>query len=237
MTVNNDRIKIIEKVANILAKADSTNFEAEAETARKLAAKLIANYEIKQSELDSDKSPLIIKEIKTDNERRKNMKHALLYNIISKYCGVYMVMSGTTYKLVGREDDIDATIYMMNVIWTQVVSMTESWYAIAKRKYHNVTAKVKNQYKHGLINGVQYNLDKINNGVFQYKQENGLVPVNKNKEDYKNAEQFFTKNNKVKVTNVGVQRGEGYNQGFSDSEKISVRNRVATNNNLSIGWR
>ena len=235
MTVNSERIKIIEKVAAILAKADSTNFEAEAEVARKLAAKLIANYEIKQSELGLNKSPLIIKEIHTDNDRRKNMKHALLYSTISKYCGVYMVTSGTNYKLVGREDDIDATIYMMNVIWSQVVSMTEQWYKEKKRQYV-MSAKIKNQYQHGLINGVGYNLDKINNGVFQYKQENGLVPVNQNKEDYKKAERFFTESNKVKTTNVGVSRGAGYNEGFKDSESISIRNRVATNSNLALGW-
>lgn len=235
MTVNSERVKIIEKVANILAKADSTTFEAEAETARKLAAKLIANFEIKQSELGLNKSPLMIRVVQTDNNRRKNMKHALLYNIISKYCGVYMVVSGTDYKLVGREDDIDATIYMMNVIWSQVVSMTEKWYTDMKRKYA-VSAKHKNQYQHGLISGVQYNLDKINNGVYQYKQEAGLVPVNQNKEDFKNAERFFTDSNKVKKQNVGVTKGAGYEAGFKDSENISIRNRVATNNNLALGW-
>lgn len=235
MTVNSERIKIIEKVANILAKADSTTFEAEAETARKLAAKLIANFEIKQSELGLNKSPLMIRVVQTDNNRRKNMKHALLYNIISKYCGVYMVVIGTDYTLVGREDDIDATIYMMNVIWSQVVDMTEKWYADMKRKYV-VSAKHKNQYQHGLISGVQYNLDKINNGVYQYKQEAGLVPVNQNKEDYKNAERFFTDSNKVKKQNVGVTKGAGYEAGFKDSENISIRNRVAANNNLALGW-
>lgn len=234
MTVNNDRIKIIEKIAALLAKADSTTFEAEAETARRLAAKLISNYEIKNSELGS-KEEFVIVNIDSGNARRKNMKHALCYTFISEYCGVYMITCRTQYRLIGKKNDVEAAIYMMNVIWSQVEQMTERWYAKAKRNY-GVSAKDKNSYQHGLISGVHYNLDKINAEVFKYKREAGLVPVNQNVADKKKAEDWYTNQHKVKQNNVNVRSGAAYQNGMKDSENITMRNRVATNNNLALGW-
>jgi len=221
MTVDNERIKIIEKISAILAKANSTTFDEEADTARKLAAKLIANYEIKNHELDSAEKIEVVN-IPSDNSCRKNMKHAICYSILAQYCGVFMVTIGTNYRLIGKRKDIDAAIYMMSVIWSQVENMTENWYKINK-KIIGVTAKHKNSYQHGLVNGVHYNLDKINKGVFEYKREAGLVPVNQNVMNMKKAEDWYITKNRVRTNTTKINVNSAYSIGIKDSENISMR--------------
>lgn len=226
MTVSQERINIINKIANLLAKADSTTFEAEAESARKLAAKLMTTYEVKQEETESK---TIVTKILNVANKRKNMRHASAMNVVSKYCGVYMVTSGNNYILCGKSEDVEATEYMFDVIWNQIVNMTEYWYK-KNKKNPNVTAKIKNRYIYGLISGVQYNLDKINDNVFKYKQETGLVPVNKNKADFQKAEEFFNSDNKVKQRKNNVVADGAYRQGQQDSENIKMRHGVNNSN-------
>ena len=233
MTVSQERINIINKIVNLLAKADSTTFEAEAESARKLAAKLMTNFEIKKSELEKDE--VIVKvTIPSGNEKRKNMKHATLYHIVSKYCGVYMVTCGSDYILCGKNNDIEAAQYMFSLIWNQIVNMTDNWYQRNKRL---ARVKHKNQYMFGLLSGVNYNLDKINNSVFKYKKEYGLVPVNQNDTDFSNAKDAYTKNNKVKERVNNVEKSDVFNQGFVDSENIKMKHGVAGNKTYSIGHK
>lgn len=236
MVVDNERIKIINKIANLLAKADSTQYEAEAESARKLAAKLMTNYEVKSAELNFNEK-IVKQKIKSGNVR-KNMKHAILFNVICKYCGVYMVMEANRpfYILVGKDKDIEASIYMSEVIWKQIVDKTESWYKVNKKKGY--TAKDKNSYTYGLIYGVEYNLDKINKGVFDYKKEMGLVPVNENVNDFNKAKEQYNNEHTVKNSKTNIRCGESYNNGFNDSESINIRNGVNsnTNKNVMIGY-
>jgi len=226
MTISQERVNIINKIANLLAKADSTTFEAEAESARKLAAKLMTNYEIKQEETEKKE---IIQTIIPTGKKRKNMRHATMMTIITEYCGVYMVVSGTDYILCGKEEDIEASQYMFDVVWNQVVDMTEYWYK--KNKINpNVTAKIKNRYMYGLVMGVQYNLDKINDNVFKYKQESGLVAVNKNKSDYKKAGDFYKSDNRVSSRSSKIVADGAFQEGKKDSENIRMRRGVNSNN-------
>lgn len=226
MTINNDRVKIIDRIINLLAKADSTTFEAEAEVARKMAAKLMANYEINKAELEQDES--IIKVNIPSTRKRRDIKHAMLYTIICDYCGVYMVTRGTTYILCGKGNDIESAMYMIDIIWNQMINMVDYWYK-KNKKNPNVNAKTKNNYLGGLIVGVEYNLDKINNYTFDYKKSMGLVPVNQNKVDLEVAKNEYTKNNNVKSTVSKVQKDNAFSEGFKDSENISMRRGVNSN--------
>lgn len=225
--MNNERMNIINKIANLLAKADSTTFEAEAESARKLAAKLMASYEVKKAELEKDEK-IVKVDVKSGNSKRMNMKHATLFNIICQYCGVYMLTCGPNYILCGKQNDIEAATYMFDIIWKQAKSMSDYWYKKNKPSM-GLKAKHKNDYFYGLIMGVQYNLDKINDQTFKYKQENGMVAVNQNKSDVEKARAEYTKNNKVSTRTNNIRTGGAYNNGFKDSENIKMRQGVNNN--------
>lgn len=219
------RINIINKIVNLLAKADSTQYEAEAETARKLAAKLMANYEVEKSELEKDEK-IIVYTFNSGNQKRKNIKKTILFNIICEYCGVYCVSCGTDHIMTGKNVDMEAALYMFNLIWNQIKQISDNWYKVNKSK---VTVTKKNNYIMGMIFGVQYNLDKINKGVFKYKQESGLVAINQNINDFNKAKETFEKNNEVKDKKIKQEKNKAFTAGFSDSEKVKMVNGVNHN--------
>jgi hypothetical protein len=229
-----ERKRILDKVSKLLMLASSTNHEGEKANAEKMVARLIANYEINSGEFDEENPIVTITESLGDRKRR-DKKELNLLNTLCIYCGVYLVSrqykkynprtfsfySNFENVFVGKQKDIDAAKYMFNVINPQVVEFVEKWYRDKKREGYS--AKHKNDYHKGLIHGISYNLDKINNGVYKYKKESGLVPVNKNVQDLEKAKEQFTKNNKVKSEKDVYRLTEAYNSGQKDSEKISLR--------------
>jgi hypothetical protein len=119
--LSDDRKKLIDTVAKILALAEGTSYAAEAETAKAKAANLIARYDIS---VDSLKD---IEEFKVQTEFRTGdmpSHEFCLLGVLGCFCGV-LVMSttrqhgGNNYQFFGKPQDIEAFRYMRDIVFAQ----------------------------------------------------------------------------------------------------------------------
>lgn len=130
MPLSNDRRKILERIAKLLALAEGTNFDAEARQARETALRLMAEHNIRQAEA-ATAEPFELRRIKPyfeeDVQWDRRMKWALaeLNNI---YCVLQWVDDARTkvemFLYTGRPSDLDSFEYMVGLILRQ---RTREW--------------------------------------------------------------------------------------------------------------
>src|SRR5208282_5709597 len=104
-----ERKRLIEKVAKLLAKAESTEHEAEAATARALAAKLMAEHDLTMESLTVDEQ--FVTEDEVTPSRSKSQLRTVLHYAIARINGVTIIFQPAvpswgrrkaTHKLVGK---------------------------------------------------------------------------------------------------------------------------------------
>lgn len=216
-----ERKKILEKICKLLNLSESSSHKGEKETSKKLASKLMAEFEIKEGDLNKDKNRIMI-HVYT-NSSRINNKEFSLYDVISEYCGVALysqkLIPIRSYLFYGFENDIDATLYMISNIGPQIENILKK----RKSTHPYESTKLRNNYHSGLIHGLKTYFDEINNGVFKYKQERGLVPINQNIVNLQKAIEEFNRDNDVNDIKMKVKIGEAFKKGMEDSKEIKLR--------------
>jgi Protein of unknown function (DUF2786) len=149
--------KVLDAVAKILALADSTNYEAEAATARAKAAELIARYDIAA---DSMKD---LEKFKHETEFRigdvPSYEFSLLCTL-GKFCGVLVMSSprqhgGRNYEFFGKPQDIEAFRYMRDIVVSQ---LDRAWmeYEVG---HHHTRESVR--WKNSFADGVEAKIHEL----------------------------------------------------------------------------
>ena len=123
-----ERKKLIDRITKLLALAESTSHSAEAESARAMAADLMAKHDIEHAEATMDES--FIEQHDETPFRNLVAWHSYLSSAIARLNGVYFLnvrgsqRNKARYVLFGKPSDISAYRYMVEVVLRQ---RTEAW--------------------------------------------------------------------------------------------------------------
>ncbi|MCD8569398.1 MAG: DUF2786 domain-containing protein [Geovibrio sp.] len=221
-------MKILEKVIKLLALSESTFSEEEADTARKMAAKLIAQHQILQAELRPGEE--IICKTYTGKSLKLDRVELKILEVIGDHVGCAVYFSNGSYKyqrrpgysIVGRKADIEIHEYLL-------MSLSRQIEVLAKKKEGR-----RRNYKLGLIEGVRFAFEEIAHDVLKYKQQEGLVLVDENEVRQKEAKAWYSKDRKIKTVGFSQVNDDDFLKGVEDARNISVFVPVEENQDKTL---
>jgi hypothetical protein len=201
-----DKKKIMDKVIKLLTLADGTDHTPEADSARAMAADLMAKYEIKAIEQKLEHSEE--REVLT---RIKPIKYdSALIQIVTSFNGVGYIVKQTHDRgenvYVGFKPDIIGARYMINILMEQRLT---AWKGYLKQYREECGKAPKEKEKVAWMMGFAFGVwDKMNELTAMKEdkiQEYGLVPV----DNRENALNEYRKNN---ATTQSKGRSIGYSE-------------------------
>lgn len=226
MPLSNDRRKILERIAKLLALAEGTNFDAEARQARATALRLMAEHNIRQAEA-ATAEPFEVREIKPyfeeDVQWDRRMKWALaeLNNI---FCLLRWKDSAKTkvgmFLYTGRPSDLDSFEYMVGLILRQ---RTREWNDYKTAGGRDGKGKWLYGYAVGLEDKVEQLLSEMS-GQMRRTGKQELAPL----AIIRQAEEWYREHRGT--WNEGLQNfGGGLGDGYQAGRNASLhRGEVAT---------
>lgn len=249
-----EKVKLMEKIQKLMDLAEGTTFGNEEEIARRKITELIVKYELGDIDFDNlrDNLKFVEEELRL-GKRLIDMVDSSLLLRLAKYTGVYLLQTAdygmrplaptsrerrlfgqkekwakteSFYLMIGRPQDIAACQYLYHTIRPQIDVLANKWFIQQRKERPGLNAKYRNDYKRGLVHGVDYNLDKINKDVLRYKKENALIVINPNEKIREEAEAWYAKDNKVRKISGRYRHSSSYDDGFSDSENIKIQRGV-----------
>lgn len=144
--------KLLDKVRKLMAKAESTNFEAEAETFTLKAQELIAQYNLDISKLSDEERKEIhklVKAVHSNNEGyRKPLSVALAKNFRCE-----AIIIGNTVHFFGHDTDAQACTEVFNRLYKVSHGIGLKLERKAREEGRS-TAGVANSYWTGFISGI-----------------------------------------------------------------------------------
>ena len=220
MTIESDRMRIIEKVIKLLALAESTNHDGEAENAKRMAAELMAKHEINLGECKKEDFKIHVMGLGRKNHEANEQR--IMY-AISKFNGCAMYRRYGTeakYVLVGRDQDIEVSMYMYEILCRQLSNDSKRFSAEMKQSRGECKASTWAHYRNGWVIGLKQKIDELIAMKNSKIQEWGLVPVNSSKL----AEQFYESEHEVKQ---GKAVTRSYlNRGIQDGKNASIHTGI-----------
>jgi hypothetical protein len=181
--------KIIDKVVKLLALADGTNHVEEANTARNMAAELMAKYNISVQDTLVASDPFV-KERDDKGKIRQYSFDVALVARIARFNGVFMLTSlrnrKGAYIYVGRPSDVASHKYMVAIILEQRAA---AWKRYVAAGGQDTISAWSNGFALGLSNKL-YAIEKARDSKLQ---EWGLVPVDPRQQ----AEAWYKKDHSV----------------------------------------
>jgi hypothetical protein len=221
MTIESERMKIVEKVIKLLALANSTTHDGEADNAKRMAAELMAKHDINMGECKREECKIhemgLCRKNHESNEQR-------IMNMISELNGVKMYRSKgfreASYVLVGRDADIEVTKYMYEILCHQMSNDSKRFSAEQKQRHGECKASTWAHYRNGWIIGLRQKIDELTAMKNSKIQEWGLVPVS----NAVAAANFYEENHK---TTAGRSQSRTYlNRGVTDGKNASIHTGI-----------
>ena len=216
--LTDSRKKLVDRITKLLAQADSTQYTEEAETARRLAAELMAKHNIAHADVTAEEDYQIVTE---DSGRQSKAKHDVaLLNVIASINGVAMLTVGNTkYRFVGKQSDIDAFNYMRGLVINQRNAAWRHYYQTRWDKHPGATEL--NKWKLGFAYGVAALIHSMVKSSEQGHQSWGLVPVDPAKQALDWYKQDHT-------TRSAQPRASQYSSaGYSAGQNVQLNKGVA----------
>ena len=212
--------KIIDRIKKILATAESTSFEAEAETAFKIAKGLMATYGLSMSEIEmQEEIEGNIIEAMTDEKGKIFNWEKMLAVAVEELCDTKLIIYHTgrnksSLKFIGFKDDVTLSIQLYNFLNITLKQLVAKQYK-GKRQ--------RNSYLLGMTNCLgrraKTESQKVKEEVKTY---NALVVI---KEEEINKYVNDTHKN-LKSTSVRSRIDtEAYEKGQYDGNFVDLNNR------------
>jgi len=184
MAISNERIKLIDKVTKLLALANGTNHTAEAESAKRMAAELMAKNNLELSDL-MQKEDIFTTEQRQHSQCKPARFETMLINVIAKFNEVCLLTRDNykdkmTLTYIGRTCDIEATLYMIDIVLRQRMVAWKAYRKEYEAKYCTTLSKGETytRWHNGFSAGVRDKLNELTTMSTSKVQEWGLVPVN-----------------------------------------------------------
>ena len=227
-TMHPERKRLIEKVAKLLAMAESTTHEAEAATARALASKLMAEHDLTMESLTADEE--FVTEDEDTGAQVKTQFRTVLHRAIARINGVTIIFQPACpgrpkaiHKLVGKRSNITCYKYMLDLV---IAQRTVAWKAY--RVAHDIrnsevqrTALEYKLYHNGFAIGVDSKVRELMAaGNAERQSSNALVPV----ASWKQAQDWYAADHDVRFSKP---KPMGYNgEGFRAGQSVSLHRGV-----------
>jgi HD superfamily phosphohydrolase len=243
-----EKVKLMEKIQKLMDLADGTCYDDEESAARRKITQLIVKYELGDINFNNLRADLkFVEEEFRLGKKQIEMTDSSLLSRLAKYTGVYLLQTAdygnvvrntrygprdkwtkteAFYVMIGRPEDIAACQYLYKTIRPQVDVLANKWFIQKKQEDPKYKAKFRNDYKRGLVHGVDYNLDKINEDVLRYKKDHSLIVINPNEKIREEAQSWYKRDHKVRSIGGRYRRNSSYEDGFSDSENIKIQRGV-----------
>lgn len=201
---------IVEKIQKLLAKAEGTNNEAEAQAFFNGAQRLMAQHNIRLEDVN------VTKEIKVEEniiieDRANAARNQKLAYIIAKNFKCELIKYGSVLKFLGLDEDIKIATMTFNAIHTFIEKRRRQIYRDA-RKNGLETKGIREDYVTGFLKGLE-------EGFKKNVQEWGLVVVTP-KEVVDHVAKMNCKATQIKQHSIknsetfykGYQDGKGFNR-------------------------
>lgn len=210
-----ERQALVDKVTKLLALADSTTHGPEADSARQMAATLMAKHNIASSDM-TQKEAFETVDVKT--ERSSVAKYeTILLQMVAEFNGVAILLHGTNYRFIGTPSDLAAFGYMRDVVYQQRTAAWRAYYPVRWGKHPG--AKELNKWKLGFAFGVAEKVRALTAAMESKVQEWGLVPVDPSKQ----AMDWYKNENSVREGRAG--RASRYNRDGLEAGKNVALNK------------
>ena len=229
MTIDNERMQILEMIIKLLAKAQSTEFGPEAEAFNNKAAELMAKHQIKMDEMSDLNKKFDVTE-RWHTSKELETFDSILINALARFNGIaYMhstLKGGKTkvkFWFVGRTQDLEAMDYMLDIVKQQ---RKQAWkeYMAAFRAVHGEKAEPCyidwRAWWNGYTIGVQNKLSQLEAMRDSKLQEWGLVPVSTSEQ----AMSWYKEDNKVKTARSGMTVAS--QAGVTAGESVSIHKGI-----------
>lgn len=227
MNITEEQKRMIDKVTKLLSLADSTNHVAERETAKQMAAELMAKYNITLS----DKKDTIFNIVNEDlDEYNSHEHHITLMNALGKFNGVFVIVIRhedyrKTLRYIGSEASLINFNYMREIVELQrntayLKQMEDPKYAMDFR-----VPSQRNQWFLGYSYGVQAKLIELMKMRDQKIQEWGLVPV----KEHEKAEDWYRKNVPNNLRKGRAPNSKFLSSGYQAGKQVSLNRAVPGN--------
>lgn len=229
--------KVIDQVLKLLALADSTEHQDEANTAREMAEKLMLKHDLSIGDVEEESNEF--EELIFDTGNVNSVKtRRQLASMCAKFNGVYMFFRegwqnrytkkkvNTKYVYTGRPQDIENAQYMFDILMVQAKAECKIESKKFKAKYGRVFNPRENMaFYLGFNEGIREKLDSLTEVVESKKQEAGLVPVSVFTQLRDKAmEMTKSKNPDIRTLNNRGHRvnGDLYNAGSAAGANASI---------------
>jgi len=216
-----------------LAKAESTTHEAEAATARALAATLMAEHDLTMESLTVDED--FTTEDEVTPAQSKVPFRTMLHRAIARINGVTIVFQPAgprrpkaIHKLVGKRSNITCYKYMLDLV---IAQRSVAWkaYRVANGILNSQVAREArefNLYHNGFAIGVDSKVRELMAaGNAERQSSNALVPV----ASWKQAQDWYAADHDVQFSKSSsmAYNGEGFRAGQSVSLHRGVEKQTS----------
>jgi hypothetical protein len=221
--MTNDRKEIADKIQKLLAKAESTGHDAEADAFRRKAEELMEKHSLTRAELGE--AEFTVQYISTGYSKTPGWVKSITANL-GAFLGVFTGYNskGTgeeaVFILGGREEDIEMLRYMAGSIKAQVERLAKNY-----REENDVERKEVNSYRIGVVQRVGDKLQQMVDNVSDGQAENGLVLADENREKQrkgKKAAREATRGRFRKGAGAQYQSDKARREGNRDGAKVNV---------------
>lgn len=235
-TSKNARMKLVDKICKLLALAEGTSHTPEAESARNMAAELMAKHNISAADtVRKDNSFETISRQQSTKEIQKFDR--VLINRIARFNGCKFLHNMHGPKafviLIGTPSDIEATEYMIDIVKHQRKATYDSYAKSYIKRYDDAGYDGKSrwerdetdwrQWMNGYSIGVSTKLNEMDAMVERKLQEWGLVPV-----DCSAAALAWYEMNVSKTRSSKGRMMNGSHAGYNAGKDVSIHKGIAT---------
>lgn len=222
-TQTDDRKELADKVQKLLAKAESTDHDPEAEAFREKAEELMEKCSLTRAELES--SEFVALGWEPGYSQAPGWYKGLVANLgffLGVFTGYDSKETGEScvFILGGLEEDIEMLKYMTEAIKAQVQDLTEDF-----RKRSGASRADTNAYRLGVVERVGERLQSMVENVSDGQSEKALVLAKENKEKQRKGRRAAEKAQEgrfVKGSGASYQSEQARREGKKDGDKVNV---------------
>jgi ElaB/YqjD/DUF883 family membrane-anchored ribosome-binding protein len=230
MGINQQDKDVADKIQKLLAKAESTSHEHEADAFKSKAKDLMQKHDLSRGDVEQSEYEMRRWEHPYYSSAPKWYQH--LWMAVSRFLGVYCAYDSgrgidgknATFLLGGQPRDIDMTEYLVEAIANQVDDLLEQYKDECGDSYDRSRG---NAYKVGLMQRLRERLQDMVDHVSDGRAEKGLVKASeirkkrrRGKEAVRNGLDGRVRFEKGSGASVSDQRG--VRDGYSDGDDVSV---------------
>jgi hypothetical protein len=222
--MTNDRKEIADKIQKLLAKAESTGHEAEADAFRSKAEELMEKHSLSRGELDE--AEFTVEYVSTGYSKTPGWVKTITANL-GAFLGVFTgydsktTGEGAEFILGGREQDIEMLVYMAGAIKGQVEQLAKTY-----REENDVKRKEVNSYRIGVVQRVGHKLQEMVDNVSSGQAQEGLVLADENEEKRRKGKEAA-----LDDTRGGFRRGAGARYQSDEARRAGHRDGAKVNVN------